>query len=232
MNDLKTVEQIMKHPLGMKHHFQFGCSRCGRCCTTISAIHLTPYDIYCLASHLQKTIEDFVEAYCEFEETEGSFGPAAFLRLNGSTCPFHTVDGCTVYGARPFICRLYPIGYVYSSQDRRAYYFEKDEAKGHCIGTGGKAYKLKAWLRENDAHITYSWEWFKKNYTAFEALQDLELGESATEVIARLMAEFTRLSFGYDTGRPFDEQYRAHEKRVDGFISAQQNRFARKPYNG
>jgi len=231
-DDFEIVKQIMKQPLSMKHHFQFECSRCGRCCTTISAIHLTPYDIYCLAAHLHKPVEDFIDGYCELKVTEGSVVPAVFIRLNGSTCPFHTADGCTVYEARPFICRLYPLGYIYSSLNQRAYYFEKDEAKGHCIGVGGKSYKLKFWLRENDAHITYSWKWFEKNYQTFEAMQDLELGESAHGVIARLIDEFSRLYFEYDIGKPFDEQYRAHERRVDDFIAAQQSRFAHRSHIG
>jgi len=63
-------------------------------------------------------------------------------------------------------------------------------------------------------------------------VQDLELGESAKGVIARLIDEFSKLYYEYDTAKSFDKQYRAHERRVDDFIAAQQSRFAHRSHSG
>lgn len=71
---------------GIRDMFRDGrCSRCGSCCGRV--IPITEED----EGRLRKYV--------------GSHGVRP--RRDARLCPFLSVDGCTVYEARPMICRLY-----------------------------------------------------------------------------------------------------------------------------
>ena len=76
------------------------CTQCGNCCRAYE-VTLRSKDVHRLATHLNFQTGDFVRAYLK-KDFQGEFvfkqKPCAFLKKNS----------CSVYEARPSVCRSYP----------------------------------------------------------------------------------------------------------------------------
>ncbi len=81
------------------------CVGCGKCCHC-APIYLNGKDIKVMAFHLNMSIKDFKEKYTE--AYPGGVGGSHFKKEN--PCAFLDENNkCTVYEARPDICRSYPL---------------------------------------------------------------------------------------------------------------------------
>lgn len=96
--------------------FKFGChpglSCFTDCCADVNIL-LTPTDVLHLSRHLGITTGQFIELHTLTPVTKDLHLPVLMLRMNdesGRKCPFVGAQGCTVYEARPWSCRMYPIG--------------------------------------------------------------------------------------------------------------------------
>jgi hypothetical protein len=76
------------------------CNQCGHCCQAASTIALIPSDIERLAKFFQVAQEELLPLI-------GFNGGEAFII--GDPCPFWQDARCSVYAARPQICRMYPL---------------------------------------------------------------------------------------------------------------------------
>ncbi len=103
--------------LGPDDTFQFGChSKLAcftRCCADVN-IFLTPVDVLNLARKLSITTGEFLERHAIIPITKELQLPVVVLRMGEEPekrCPFVNDDnGCGVYEARPWSCRMYPVG--------------------------------------------------------------------------------------------------------------------------
>lgn len=84
----------------------FQCKRCGFCCQVADPIDIYPKDIRRLASHFSISIEDVIKEYTIPHPTEPDL--RAFKRT--APCIFYDEEkkGCTIYQARPMVCRCSP----------------------------------------------------------------------------------------------------------------------------
>ena len=81
--------------------FSYACGRCGRCCRG-TLIQTNPYEIAVLAQHLGTSTTAIIANYLD----------GVHLRHQGDgRCIFLSDQGCEVHSARPFVCRLYPLGW-------------------------------------------------------------------------------------------------------------------------
>jgi Fe-S-cluster containining protein len=107
------------------------------CCQQLE-LALTPYDVVRLKDVLGLTGKEFLDQYAVIEYEEGDIFPRVYLAMQNDgreSCPFVSVDGCTVYGGRPSACRTYPLG-------RAAWLDQKGEShsshvviyENHCLG--------------------------------------------------------------------------------------------------
>lgn len=81
------------------------------CCRDVT-IFLHPLDVIRLRKVLNISSEDFLEQYTHRVVSQRSGLPAVVLKMaenEAKTCPFVTDEGCSVYEARPYSCRLYPL---------------------------------------------------------------------------------------------------------------------------
>ncbi len=95
--------------------FSFRCSPsvdCYNSCCADVTIFLNPLDVGRLRTALGMTSTDFLERYTVRLHAESTGLPAVVLKMTddqAKRCPFVTEAGCSVYEARPYSCRLYPL---------------------------------------------------------------------------------------------------------------------------
>ena len=96
----------------------FRCERCARCCRNLeNALMLDPFDIYNLSKHLREQgqeiigTEDMLAQFAHPNLLEGIY-PIFQVNTEGAdhACVFLKDDRCSVYEARPQVCRMYPFG--------------------------------------------------------------------------------------------------------------------------
>jgi hypothetical protein len=95
--------------------WRFGCHAglpCfSTCCADVSIV-LTPIDIVRLARRLEITTQEFLDRYTLLPITKDLHLPVVILKMGeepAKRCPFVGEQGCTVYDARPWSCRMYPV---------------------------------------------------------------------------------------------------------------------------
>ena len=77
------------------------------------AIVLTPADVLSLARAAGLGTREFLERHTLNPITKDLHLPVVMLRMGEAPqkrCPFVSDQGCTVYEARPWACRMYPVG--------------------------------------------------------------------------------------------------------------------------
>lgn len=89
------------------------CSRDGACCHG-NRVCLNPWELACLATAKGLKPFDFRDRYCEFGGIRLRFditADSATVWKGLPECNMYVPDcGCSVYGSRPLVCRLYPFG--------------------------------------------------------------------------------------------------------------------------
>ncbi|MBU6271874.1 MAG: YkgJ family cysteine cluster protein [Betaproteobacteria bacterium] len=94
---------------------RYDCSRCPGYCCSYPRIEVKDADLRRLAKHFSLTVEEAGRKFTRFYDDDGT--PERILRhrkdtVYGSICRFFdtTERRCTVYAARPAVCRQYPNG--------------------------------------------------------------------------------------------------------------------------
>ena len=93
--------------LSEEDRFSFVCDQCGRCCSK-PTIPLSPYDILKISDYYGITPREFLEDFTVWAPAAESGIPVVLLKTE-PRCPFSRDRLCTVYDARPFLCRSYPV---------------------------------------------------------------------------------------------------------------------------
>lgn len=139
-------------PVTPEDSILFQCLRCGDCCRGVSdSIMLEPMDIYRLGRHLRakgKPIEGTEDVLCLYAHPallDHGF-PVFLLNTDADACVFLRDGKCTVYEARPRVCRLYPIAVAPGTKDFR--YFLCTERTHHF---SGGTISVNDWLNANFA---------------------------------------------------------------------------------
>jgi uncharacterized protein len=144
----------LDHKLSVSDSFQFDCGPhvpCfTECCAKLDLI-LTPYDVMRLRRELGMTSSEFLDQYTVMSWRSAHGFPEVMLKMGEGEkrCPFVTEQGCTVYGARPAACRIYPLGRAATTHprdgSRQEFYFTVREA--HCKGfSEQRQWTVAEWL--------------------------------------------------------------------------------------
>jgi Fe-S-cluster containining protein len=101
----------MKKPFPIPVRQYYSCAKCPAYCCTYSEIEVTRRDVERLAKHFGLSVRDAEERYTKLDPK----GEKRMLRhkkdkIFDSTCMLLDQDKrrCTVYDARPGVCRKYP----------------------------------------------------------------------------------------------------------------------------
>ncbi len=113
--------------------FRFLCHRgleCfNRCCRDIN-IFLSPYDVLRLSRKLGLKTGEFLTRYTIRLQPGGGF-PVVLIKMREDhdlQCPFLTGPGCSVYGERPWSCRMAPV--EIRGGGRYGFAFDSDHCRG------------------------------------------------------------------------------------------------------
>jgi Fe-S-cluster containining protein len=160
MTEIERLKQaILDHypRLSESSSFTFACHPgvpCfNDCCGDVN-IFLTPYDIIRMKHSLGVSSGEFLSKYTVSSCDENLKYPIILLRMNDDdkkSCPFVGEDGCRVYEARPWSCRMYPLGLASpmegcDSLKEEFYFLLEDES---CRGFGEeKTQTVAEWLED------------------------------------------------------------------------------------
>ncbi|MFO8048747.1 MAG: YkgJ family cysteine cluster protein [Desulfosudaceae bacterium] len=164
-------------PLQDEERFSFSCHAgldCfNQCCRNLN-LFLYPYDVLRLKRYLNLTSGAFIDGYLEVVMREGNFFPDVLLTMADNpeqTCPFLTAEGCSVYPARSYSCRLFPMeqGLRYvadSSQPRLVNFFRPPD---FCLGRHEARQLTPAeWIADQEAtthtEMTRLWAMLKARF--------------------------------------------------------------------
>ncbi|MBF8263178.1 MAG: hypothetical protein HW387_843 [Parachlamydiales bacterium] len=88
-----------------KEGLRFKCTGCGKCCTGSDGyVYLSPQDLFSLSSHLDISIQEFIDRYTRIVD-----GHLCLLDAPGSDkCIFLKDNRCVAYESRPIQCQAFP----------------------------------------------------------------------------------------------------------------------------
>jgi len=141
---VRSAEDIFKEQQRMKLDdcFTFRCGRdldCfTKCCSDVSIV-LTPYDVLRLKKALGMDSTEFLAKHTLPLLNPNQKFTLVILRMDpvSKRCPFSSERGCEVYAARPWACRMYPLGLAKPKNptpDEQPFYFVLHEELCHGHG--------------------------------------------------------------------------------------------------
>lgn len=147
-----------KQRLGAGSSFCFGCHPkldCfTNCCSDVNIV-LTPLDVLGLARQAGLGTREFLDTYTLTPITKELHLPVVMLKMGAAPekrCPFVGEQGCAVYQARPWACRMYPVAMALPParagvEPEPEYFLFKDQ---FCHGHGGEGrnWTVESW--QND----------------------------------------------------------------------------------
>lgn len=204
-----------------KDWVNFRCRLCGNCCRNLEG-QLMPelLDVYNLARCLRERgeveyIEDVYARYTHPDMLEGCY-PVFLMSTTGSdyACVFLKNGRCSVYEARPRVCRLYPFN-AFPGQRGKAFNFYLciDLHAGHF--SDGRVL-VKDWMYQN----------FKREDREFLTAESAilpELGQmlrsmGSERVKDDLFQILYQRYYNYDLNQPFMPQYTRNMEALKGFL--------------
>lgn len=199
----------------------FHCTCCGDCCRELEdKLMLEPLDAYNLGRHLreQGAIESIEDVYenCAHPSmlTEGC--PIFLMNTVGAdhSCLFLKEGRCSIYDARPHVCRIYPFSVHPGERGRKFVYHQCLDSHSHHF-VGSKIY-VNDWMYQN----------FSKEARAFlekEAVYLTQMGQHLRKMEKETQEEslfhilFYRY-YNYDLNTPFLEQYDRNQRELLDYL--------------
>ena len=191
----------------------FRCRLCGNCCRNLRG-NLMPeqIDAYRLARFLRKRgEEDFYTRYTYPDMLEGFFPIFLINTVDpDDSCVFLKDGRCSVYEARPRVCRLYPFT-AFPGQRGKAFHFFQCMDSNYAHFSDGKIL-VKDWMYQN-----FSRE--DREFLTAESGTLLELGRllKAMSTDGRKENLFQILYYryyNYDLDQPFMPQYKENTEEL------------------
>lgn len=212
VSDLASVKTV-----ALNEKVLFHGRLCGCCCRNVKdCIMLEPMDAYRLAQYLRDQgepvagTEDVLARYAHPTWLADNF-PVFLLNTVGTSddCVFLKAGRCSVYEARPRVCRLYPFSVAPGERGRDFQYFLCTE-KSHHFADG--IVKVKEWLSQN--FIREDRDVLKVDYKAVQVL-DRNLRAMSEKEFQSLLFRFLYYRYyNYDLDQPFLPQFRSNLEQL------------------
>lgn len=190
----------------------YRCCKCAECCRHVEdSLMLEPLDVFNLTRFLMEQdasvtgAENMLGHYTHPAILEGY--PIFQINTTGTdcSCVFLKDGKCSVYEARPQVCRMYPFGTAPGDRGRDfRYYLCKEQA--HHFGIG--SVKVKDWLSGNLSKEAR--EFYKEEYKVLPEIGKAikKAGKEGFPGIAFRILYY--LYYGYDHTKPFLPQYHSN----------------------
>ena len=184
-----------------------GCEGCSACCHGMgTSIVLTPLDIYRLEKELNASFGELMTKGVELNLADGVILPNLAMRGEKEACAFLNDSGrCTIHGARPDICRLFPLGRIYE-EDRIRYFLQMDA----CQKPGRSKVKVGKWL---DTPQMERYERFLLDWHAIRKQLEKQMKDGIGEQEAKTINMFLLNLFFIKPYEPEQDFYEQYEER-------------------
>lgn len=185
------------------------CSGCTtKCCYGMGdTIVLDPYDVYRLEKHLGQTFEQLLADKIAINKVDDVLLPNLKMDEKTGGCAFlNEEERCTVHGARPAMCRLFPLGRYWADEETFHYILQT----GQCKKSNLSKIKVKKWIdcdniKEYDEYVVLWHKYIKRISVAInECMQTSDSQLAATQV--KTICMYTLKTF-YMTGYNFDKDF-------------------------
>lgn len=208
-------------PVRPKDWVNFHCQLCGNCCRNLEG-QLMPeiLDVYHLARLLRERgevtcIEDVYDCYTHEDMLAGCY-PIFVMNTTGpdNACVFLKDGRCSIYEARPRVCRLYPFNAFPGQRGKAfAFYQSMDQHSSHYAE--GKV-SVKDWMyqnfkREDREFLTLERPTLLKLGRLLRALSPEQLKENLFQIIY-----YRYYNYGLD--QPFVLQYEKNTARLESIL--------------
>ena len=123
------------------------CEGCSACCKGMgNSIVLDPLDVFRLTKGLNCTFEALIQNQAELNVVDGIVLPSIRLGDGGEACGFLDLQGrCSIHSFRPGICRLFPLGRIYTEEGIR-YFLQIYE----CVKKNRTKVKVRSFMDNPD----------------------------------------------------------------------------------
>lgn len=200
-DELTGLEYV---PLEPKDTFAFTCKQCGNCCRNVqSAVPIETLDIFRMAKHFQRPLEEVIEEYTDVELLLPNF-PMLFLKAKPEqgACIFLKAGRCAIQKAKPRTCRMYPLSAGPDENGRLEYLWV---AKKHHLYAPGDI-SVGGWMDENLSaedrkFLLLEYGFIRDMRTTLRILPD-----TYNEHVLKIMLIYRY--FAYDLRDEFLEQYK------------------------
>jgi len=221
-------ESTEKHQrLSLNDRFKFSCHKglpCFNSCCNDVNIFLTPYDVLRMRKTIWLPSSEFLKRYTiALLGDEGL--PLVVLKMKedeNKSCPFVTMDGCSIYQDRPWSCRMYP---VFPTSSKEEGYFIKE--KSSCLGfREGKQWTVNEWKMAQGIDIYDKMNEAYKEITFHDYFQNNKLDSGRAKLLYRAcydLSEFKRFLFEtrffdiYNVEKDVIEKIKVDEEDLLGF---------------
>ena len=149
------------------------CQGCNSvCCHGMGdSIVLDPYDICRLTRQLQMPFESLVEKHLALNVVDGVILPNLKMAGENETCTFlNEQQRCRIHGARPGICRLFPLGRYYENGGF-SYFLQT----GECAKENRSKIKVSKWIDTPD--LTRNQQFTLQWHDLLHAMEERLTGE-------------------------------------------------------
>ena len=101
-----------------------GCAGCSACCMGMgNSVILDPYDVHRLVTGTGMSFEALLQKHLELNVVDGIILPNLKMAGEKEACAFLNEEGrCSVHSHRPGICRIFPLGRLYSTASSRLHF--------------------------------------------------------------------------------------------------------------
>lgn len=167
-----------------------GCEACSACCEGVGdLVELTPFDVYEIKKHLNISYDDLLNDRLELYEESKVLLPHLAMKSDESCVFLNTEGRCSIHGARPDICRLFPLGRVYDDKGFQ-YFLQKDA----CLKEKLAKVKVKKWIGIKDYNMnkTFIYEWYKFKKALFFRLKFVRDDEELKRINTLIQDTFFR----------------------------------------
>lgn len=196
-----------------------GCQVCSACCHgTTELVVLNPMDVFQISQLMQLSFDGLLKNHLTLKEQSSGLRLPHLKSIGDSEqCSFLNHENrCSIHGARPDICRLFPLGRVYDGDDFQ--YFLQKEA---CVKSSLTKVKIKKWLglpRYTEYHA-FILDWYKIQKALAFRLKFIKEEDERLYVIHFLLDTFYRMTIEGE-GDFYSEFYNRlpHAKQVLGII--------------
>lgn len=209
--------------------FRFTCDQCGKCCKKVTVM-INPYDIARMSDFLKISAVEFVKEYCNMNIGPTSKLPVLTLKTN-PICKFNKGGLCTVYDARPVICRSFPVGRAQQYDIKTGETKERWMLNPNCSSIPlrlQKTWTIKEWVDDQKAREYYdvgdNWQGFLTELMVKKLIRDDDMFKNLFIMICYLQPdEISPLKNAFEsmgvTNLPMLKEVKNPNDRADNAIA-------------